>query len=67
MFAGCLKTSGVLSAVTLILALFYQRYKYADLSTEIPNILDSLQKAEKQVSKNALCLMLFSCYRIIDY
>ena len=47
------KVGGFFSVVMLISAVLYQRYHISiDLSTEIPNILNSLQKAESKVMKN---------------
>jgi len=44
------KIGGIFSTITVLLAVLYHRYTGTiDLSAEIPNILDSLRKAEQKV------------------
>ena len=64
---GCdsfMKVGGFFSTLTLLLAVAYHRYaSYVDLSAKIPNILNSLRKAEQKVSKHyitTVCTFLFS-------
>ena len=47
-----LKVGGIFSSLIVFVALIYHRYSNynnTDLSAEIPNILDSLRRAEQKV------------------
>ena len=44
------KVGGFFSTLTIMVAVVYNRYDYrVDLGAEIPNILDSLRRAERKV------------------
>ena len=58
------KVGGVFSTfTTVLLAILYQHYtSYVDLSAEIPNILNSLRKAEQKV--NGISMFIFCKFGI---